>query len=196
MLHVVFSTEKGQQGQLSIRRFGENPITDDIVTIAWVEDQLTHSSIKFIDSTDVEIKKLEMALPTPPPQPTLTAAPKLTHTPTPKAVTGPIIRQLEVAATPSPVRHGETLKLSLNYKLESVNPNGIEVTETRNLLFKGKTLPGYPKQKIEHKRSGQQSSTFRQRIPSKAKPGTYTYKGEICIDSGCVSRLMKFSIKP
>ncbi|MES9991797.1 MAG: hypothetical protein ABW098_07580 [Candidatus Thiodiazotropha sp.] len=192
-LKVYFSTEKGQQGEISIRRFGKG-INDDIVTAAWLEDQMSRSTIEFLDKAEVEIKKIQKALPAPPPQPTLTPAPERERTKAPKVVSGPVIKELKATASPSPVRHGETLKLILNYSLQSEDRGLVEVTETRSLLYNGKTLPGYPKQKVEHKSSGRQTSTFRQRIPPKANPGTYTYKGEVCVETGCTSRLTRFTI--
>ncbi|MCG8017410.1 MAG: hypothetical protein JAY97_14450 [Candidatus Thiodiazotropha sp. 'RUGA'] len=193
LLKVYFSTEKGQQGEISIWQLDKG-IHDDIVTAAWLEDQLSHSAIKFLDKADMEIDEIKKALPTPPLQPTLTAAPKRVHTSAPKVASGPVINDLEATASPSPVRHGETLKLILNYSLQSGGSDSVEVTETRNLLYNGKTLPGYPKQRVEHKHSGPQTSIFRQRIPPKANPGTYTYKGEVCIETGCISRLTRFTI--
>ncbi|MES9991798.1 MAG: hypothetical protein ABW098_07585 [Candidatus Thiodiazotropha sp.] len=193
LLTVYFSTEKGQQGEISIWRLDKG-INDDIVTAAWLEDQLSRSTIEFLDKADVEINKIQKALPAPPPQPTLTTAPERVRSNTPKVVSGPVIKELKATASPSPVRHGETLKLILNYSLQSEDRGLVEVTETRSLLYNGKTLPGYPKQKVEHKSSGRQTSTFRQRIPPKANPGTYTYKGEVCVETGCTSRLTRFTI--
>ncbi|MEW8256796.1 MAG: hypothetical protein AB2747_20765, partial [Candidatus Thiodiazotropha taylori] len=40
LLKVYFSTEKGQPGEISIWRFDKG-IRDDIVTVAWLEDQLS-----------------------------------------------------------------------------------------------------------------------------------------------------------
>ncbi|MCG7942462.1 MAG: hypothetical protein JAY61_05090 [Candidatus Thiodiazotropha taylori] len=194
LLKVYFSTEKGQPGEISIWRFDKG-IRDDIVTVAWLEDQLSQSTIEFLDKADLEIDQIGNSLPAPPPQPTLTAAPKRAHKNTPKVASSPMIKDLEATASPSSVRHGETLKLILNYSLVSGIEGSVEVTESRNLLFNGKTLPGYPKQKAEHKRSGSQTSIFRQKIPLKANPGTYTYKGEVCIETGCISRLTRFTIR-
>ncbi|MET0064913.1 MAG: hypothetical protein ABW076_01065 [Candidatus Thiodiazotropha sp.] len=192
-LNVYFSTEKGQQGEISIRRFGKG-IHDEIVTAEWVEDQLSQSTVQFLDKADEEIKKIQATLPEPPPQPTLTSAPVPAHIHTQPNVSEPVIKDLEATALPTPVRHGEILKLTLIYSLQSGGSVPIETTETRSLLYNGKTLPGYPKRKIEIRHSGQHSSIFHQRIPVKARPGTYTYKGEVCIETGCNSRTTRFII--
>ncbi|QYZ64713.1 MAG: hypothetical protein HPY30_01145 [Gammaproteobacteria bacterium (ex Lamellibrachia satsuma)] len=192
-LHIHFSSNMGNRGFITIQR---SQLTDQIATAAWVEDQLTHSAIQFLDRSTMVAEEVEAALPTPPQQPTLTAAPSPTLTPALATVAKPAIRQFEAVVNPSRIRHGETLKLMLDYVVESGDRETIAVTETRSLLFNGKALPGYPKEKIDRKSSGRQTSAFRQKIPSGAKSGTYTYKGEVCIETGCVSRLIRFSIEP
>ncbi|WP_177420631.1 hypothetical protein [endosymbiont of Lamellibrachia barhami] len=69
---------------------------------------------------------METALPAPPQQPTLTAAPTSALTPA-LAIAQPAIRQFETGVNPSRIRHGETLKLMLTSVVES-EPYIIEVT--------------------------------------------------------------------
>ena len=206
-LFVEYKTEQNKTGHIIIETVHlENwamhgPLahakwTDQTATVANVEDLLTRSTIRFLDKTTMDSKEVETALPAPPQQPTLTAAPTSALTPVLATVAQPAIRQFEAGVKPTRVKHGDTLKLMLNYVVESGNRETIEVTETRSLLFNGKTLPGYPKEKIDRKSSGRQTSAFRQNIPSKARPGSYTYKGEVCIPAGCTSRLVRFTIEP
>ncbi len=206
-LFVEYKTEQNKTGHIIIETVHlENwamhgPLahakwTDQTATVANVEDLLTRSTIRFLDKTTMDSKEVETALPAPPQQPTLTAAPTSALTPALATVAQPAIRQLEAGVNPSRARHGETLKLMLDYVVESGDRETIEVTETRSLLFNGEALPGYPKERQETRSSGKHATSFRQKIPSRATPGTYTYKGEVCIQTGCTSRLVRFTIEP
>ncbi|RLJ21785.1 hypothetical protein DJ030_03405 [bacterium endosymbiont of Escarpia laminata] len=181
-------------GKRNIGRLVQRRALDvELTTIPWIERNLTFSTVKFVENLP-EVPNTALALPEPPDElvlsPSKTAAATLTS-----AVT-PSVSQLSTRAVPAQVRHGEVLKLLIDYTVDTAGQESLEVTESRSLLFSGKVLPGYPKERNLLKSSGRQTSAFRQKIPSQAKPGTYTYKGEVCIETGCVSRLVRFTIEP
>ncbi len=201
-LSLKFKTELDKEGYISIltpnkeswgSEFYED-MTDQVATVAWVEDQLTNATIKFLDKTETDAAEIPAVLPAPPMQPKLT--PTTSAVPTPVQMAEPSISRLTVTATPSRVRHGEVLKLQLDYTIDTADGEPVQVTESRNLVFNSKALPGYPKERQETRGYGRHSTSFRQKIPSKAQPGTYTYKGEVCIQTGCTSRLVRFAIEP
>ncbi|WP_177420629.1 hypothetical protein [endosymbiont of Lamellibrachia barhami] len=201
-LALYFKNQQGNRGILRIStpnkdswgsEFYED-MTNQVATVAWVEDQLTNATIKFLDKTETDAAEIPAALPTPPTQPELT--PVAPVAPAPAQMAEPSISRLTVTATPSRVRHGEVLKLQLDYTIDAADGEPVQVTESRNLVFNSKALPGYPKERQETRSSGKHATSFRQKIPSRATPGTYTYKGEVCIPAGCSSRLVRFTIEP
>ncbi|MBA1444870.1 MAG: hypothetical protein M3H12_14700 [Chromatiales bacterium] len=201
-LALYFKNQQGNRGILRIStpnkdswgsEFYED-MTNQVATVAWVEDQLTNATIKFLDKTETDAAEIPAVLPAPPMQPKLT--PTTPAVPTPVQMAEPSISRLTVTATPSRVRHGEVLKLQLDYTVDTAGGQPVQVTESRNLVFNNKALPGYPKERQETRGSGKHATSFRQKIPSRATPGTYTYKGEVCIPAGCSSRLVRFTIEP
>ncbi len=201
-LALYFKTQQGNRGILRIStpnkdswgsEFYED-MTNQTATVNWAEDQLTNATIKFLAKTETDAAEIPAALPTPPTQPELT--PVAPVAPAPAQMAEPSISRLTVTATPSRVRHGEVLKLQLDYTIDAADGEPVQVTESRNLVFNGKALPGYPKERQETRSSGKHETSFRQKIPSRATPGTYTYKGEVCIQTGCTSRLVRFAIEP
>ncbi|MCG8039248.1 MAG: hypothetical protein JAZ19_19670 [Candidatus Thiodiazotropha taylori] len=167
--------------------------TNDNATPSNLEAMVSRSTIRFLAEDDIESQVVETEKVAPPKQLSLT--PAVTPKPQAEKVVRPQLRALQAVAEPARIIPGKTLRLNLDYRLETGGRESIEVTETRHLIFNGKTLPGYPKQRRELKSAGQHTSTFRQQIPSRAKPGVYTYKGEVCIDSACSSQLMRFSVE-
>jgi hypothetical protein len=108
----------------------------------------------------------------------------------------PSISHLEIQAEPQEVRHGQVVKLLLNYTIDAADQKTVEISESRNLLFNDKVLPNYPNIKNKNLGSGDYTTTFKQKIPTIAKPGSYIYEGEVCLESGCINRRVKFSILP
>ncbi|QYZ64712.1 MAG: hypothetical protein HPY30_01140 [Gammaproteobacteria bacterium (ex Lamellibrachia satsuma)] len=201
-LFLTFKSSQGDAGSIIIMSPNKDSwgseyyedMTDSMATVPWVENQLTNATIKFLDKTETDAAEIPAVLPAPPMQPKLT--PTTPTVPTPVQMTEPSISRLSVTATPSRVRHGEVLKLQLDYTIDAADGKPVQVTESRNLVFNSKALPGYPKERQETRGNGRHSTNFRQKIPSKAQPGSYTYKGEVCIPAGCTSRLVRFSIEP
>lgn len=189
-LLLSYTTQQGNKGQIPLMRFH---YTQHSASIAWIEQQLTRETISFIVNPDEVEKQMQMALPAPPPEPVLTKPPV-----SPQNLNRePSLSRLGVQAVPETIRPAETLKLELDYTLDAGGLEGVQVTETRTLFFRDKTLPGYPKNRTVLRDGGRHTTSFRQKIPSKAPAGTYTYLGEVCIpEAGCVSRKVRFTIVP
>ena len=172
-------------------------ITDQKATVSWVERELTMRTIRFLDNPIIAEKGSQdiSSLPTPPKQLSLTPTsdiagyiPSIDHRVT--------VSKIMVSALPEQVSHGQVLNLTLDYTLVDVAGNETEVTESRTLLYNNKPLPKYPI--IKHKKlaNGSYTTVFKQRIPSQAKPGVYSYEGEVCVDTGCFKHQVIFRIIP
>lgn len=126
----------------------------------------------------------------------------LTATPQPAettAVTKPrrsersTIASLRVWAEPEVAQLGDAVELMLEYVVHSP-ANKVDTVENRLLTLGGETLPTYPV--IDHlmREDGQYTSSYRQPLPTGASPGTYTFKGEVCVANDCISRTLNFQI--
>ncbi len=198
-LILTFVTKQDKKGYIQIltpnlEHWGSDfyeHMTDKKTTIPWVERQLTQQTIKFIESDTT----FNTTLIEPPKQPQLTPV-SFAEKDTDTKVYAPRISWLAVKVEPDQVRRGDVVQLVVSYEIDSANNSQINITESRNLFFNGKVLPNYPKTKQNQVRGGRHTTRFLQKIPFKATPGVYIYKGEICIPSGCNNRLVKFSILP
>jgi len=198
-LVLKFITKQGNEGYIQIltpnlEHWGSEfykHMTDEKTTTAWIERQLSQQTIKFIDSNAT----INTTLVEPPKQPQLTPV-SFTEKDTNTRVSGPSISRLIVQVKPDQVRRGNVVTLVMSYEIDPANKNQINITETRNLFFNGKILPNYPKIKQDQVGEGHHTTRFLQKIPVKAALGVYTYKGEVCIPSGCNNRLVKFTILP
>lgn len=164
--------------------------TDQNSTIPKIEELLTRSTIKFLDMA-AETDEIPVTLTAPVDQPKLSPVETLQSN-SPQVSE---IQNLSADVEPSLVKQGDTIRLLLNYDLISAGDSPTAITELRDLLHNGQSLPGYPKQRSGQLTSSHQNSAFRQQIPTKAKPGTYTYKAEVCIETGCISKLINFMIE-
>lgn len=106
----------------------------------------------------------------------------------------PMLSALDVEATPGQVTVGDTVFLVLAFTVTPVEASAVEVSEQRTLSFGGTVLPSFPVNHSEARTSGTHTSRYRQPIPSGAPAGTYTFKGEVCAGSDCVSRLVTFEV--
>ena len=122
------------------------------------------------------------------PQPAEAAAAK-----TPRQSDQPTIASLRVWAEPEVAQLGEAVELMLEYVVQSPE-NQNETVENRLLTFDGTTLPTYPVVDRLMRGDGQYTSSYRQPLPTGATPGSYTFKGEVCVASDCISRTVKFQI--
>lgn len=201
-LALYFIKKNGSRGIIRISTANKEIIasefweelTDQSAKISWINNQLTQGTIKFLSVSAKSTNKIPAVLPKPPEQPTLTPAPTRAIPMETKKPSSPSISRLNVRTDPTSVRRGEMLKLVLDYTINTPDLKMIEITEHRNILFNGKSLPNYPKVKTELRSDGRHTTVFRQKIPSHAKQGIYTYRGEVCMASGCSSQLKKFSI--
>ena len=81
----------------------------------------------------------------------------------------------------------------LEYVVETPG-NMVETVENRILTFDGTTLPTYPV--VDRLMRGDDlfTSSYHQPLPVSARPGTYTFEGEVCVASDCISRTATFRI--
>ncbi len=199
-LYLGFKTRQGAKGTLII--FSPNneswgtefyqDLTDQTASIAWVEEQLTRKTIRFLGSEDVPASAASAPLSRPPVPVQLTPPPGKSR----QQETGPEVTGLRVIADPPQLKRGESVSLSLEYRIASANQPVFEVTEKRLLSFDGKRVPRYPKEQVKTLSEGRHSSNFRQKIPAGAKTGVYVYQGEVCIADRCSSESVEFEVLP
>lgn len=172
------------------KNVSRDALKDDRITVAWIEWNLTFHTVEFIESLP-EVPAVDLALPSPPQEPTLTPAPVAgsgTLTPT--------IGQLDILADPPLVRNNQVLNLMFNYTVETAGQVSLPVTETRTLLLDGNLLPGYPQTTSESRSTGRYTTNYQQTIPPRARAGTYTYEGKVCVSGDCISRSKTFQVAP
>ena len=112
---------------------------------------------------------------------------------TPRRSDRPTIASLRVWADPEVAQLGNAVELMLEYVVHSPG-NKNETVENRLLTFDGATLPTYPVVDYLMRDDGQYTSSYRQPLPTGASPGTYTFKGEVCVANDCISRTIDFQI--
>ena len=105
----------------------------------------------------------------------------------------PTIASLRVWADPEVANPGDTVELTLEYVVQTPG-NMVETVENRLLTFNGATLPTYPVVDRLMRGDGLFTSSYRQPLPASARPGTYTFEGEVCVASDCISRTVTFRI--
>ena len=98
-----------------------------------------------------------------------------------------------VTVNPSIVNLGENASLNLSFDIISQSPQ--LVNETRTLKFNGQLLPGFPKEHSQMRDPGNHVSRYNQPIPTSANTGKYSYKGEVCVEGECTSRIVVFSVE-
>ncbi|MCG8488313.1 MAG: hypothetical protein MI756_12655 [Chromatiales bacterium] len=199
-LYLGFKTNQGRFGHLVV--LSENnkswssefykDMTDEMATVAWVENQLTNRAIQFFDTNEKSSQAVVTEVNAPTEQLQLSPPPAQRQ----QRSEIPSITQLRVDAQPARVKPGETVSLFLDYRVGSTNAKNIDVTEVRNLSFKGNTIPRYPKQQMKSLSAGSHGSNYRQKIPAAAKPGIYSYRGEVCISNSCSSQSVTFTVAP
>ncbi|MET0064845.1 MAG: hypothetical protein ABW076_00720 [Candidatus Thiodiazotropha sp.] len=203
-LFLAFESDDGHTGHLIVETLhldnwamhgpmAHDQWTDETTAPSDIENLLTQSTIRFLDPDISDVQAVAEEIPSPPAALTLTPADNTT--PVQADVQQSVaVRNVTVAAKPENVLPGKVIDLVIRYEVAAGMNETAEVTETRTLLFSDKTLPGYPKVRKSLQHTGIQSSTFSQKIPSRAKHGTYTYKGEVCVDDGCSSQTVRFTI--
>ncbi len=162
-------------------------LKDNLITVPWVERNLTFHTAQFIADLP-EIPELDLVLPKPPRQPTLTAVKN--------TASEPFVSQLSIQVSPAQVRQQQQLQLVLNYSVDSSGQGSATVIETRTLLFNNSILPNYPKTTTISRNSARHSSTFKLTVPARAKAGNYLFQGKVCIAGNCVSSSKPFQVLP
>lgn len=171
----------------------------DIVHILFdrkvVADDITAEKIARAISSVAEIKGYEAGkdvaaafdevLAATPPATEAAAAPHRSERPT--------ITSLRVWVDPEVANPGDAVELMLEYVVQTPG-NVVETVENRLLTFGGATLPTYPVVDRLMRGDGLFTSSYRQPLPASARPGTYTFEGEVCVASDCISRTVTFQI--
>jgi hypothetical protein len=175
-------------------------MTDQMASLAWIKDQLTRRTIQFVDAaTRPQIVQPaspsilnSAALPEPPAEIRLSAP----VSPVERVDREPVVRQLRVEASPADVRHGQVLRLHMDYAVEATAQAAVMITEVRTLLLDGDVLPGYPKSETHTRGNGTHASVYEQLIPSRARTAAYLYRGEVCIAERCSRQETIFRVVP
>jgi hypothetical protein len=108
----------------------------------------------------------------------------------------PAVALLAATAEPVRVKRGDVVRLGMAFRVDVGGSQEIKVEESYELSFQGKPLPNYPVQRAKARGAGEHSSVYSQQIPVAAAPGTYRFKGEVCFDGACSSRVSSFEIGP
>jgi hypothetical protein len=163
-------------------------LDDQNTTICWLESQLTYRTVSFVAEARAPPPSV-MDLPDPQPEPELTPL---------SDSAGEIASIVQVPATahPSTVHNNETQKLQLEYAVHGAPGAAVSVTERRTLTFGGVIMPGYPRQRSVQREPGNHASAVNQVIPARAAAGSYSYQGEVCIDTACKTHRTVFQVKP
>ena len=106
----------------------------------------------------------------------------------------PGLNHAEVTATPQKLRRGEEVTLTLKFRIGG--SASLNVDEEWALSHNNQTLPSYPVKRSEALAAGSHEAVYRQAIPAGAPLGTYRFKGEVCADDACISRVVTFEIVP
>jgi len=101
---------------------------------------------------------------------------------------------LRVEVLPSSVQRGDSVALTLRFRLAGVDGETFKVLERWTLSTGGEALPSYPVEREETLRSGEHESTYRQTIPAGASAGTYLLRGEVCVAEDCFSRTVMLEV--
>jgi hypothetical protein len=166
-------------------------LKDERITVAWVERNLTYHTVEFVKDLP-KVQDSDIAMPKPTQQPTLT--PVTTGGTGMTSEISPSVKQLNITADPAQVKNSEDLNLLLDYSIDAAGQDSVTVIETRTLLLDGKVLPNYPKTNKLSRSSGHYTTSFKQMIPPRARAGNYIYKGEVCVENGCISKISKFQV--
>jgi hypothetical protein len=156
-------------------------MTDELVSVAWVENQLTARTIKFFDKGDVPSNTMTAQVKAPPKQLSLSPPPNKRF----EQQMSPLISKLRVVADPLRVKRGGTVSLTMGYQIGPAGIKSIEVSESR-----------HPKRQTKTLSVGSHGSNYKQKIPVAGKPGRYTYRGEVCVENSCSSQSVEFTVVP
>ncbi len=204
-VYLHFRTQRGTRGNLIVRapnkgKASFQKLEDKLVTAQWLEAQLTNQSIQFLkESNGLDANALRATLPRAQSGLQLSsdpnaAASSAADTPRKASMFPAYLNSLTVRAEPSKVRKGETVRLIVEYKLDGSIVGPIEAEESRVLRFQQTRLPGYPVVKTFSRELGTIESVYRQKIPVSAASGTYEFKGEVCVNGECISRIARFIV--
>ncbi len=210
---VLFEDENGNEGSIWVsaskpcspsvpgcyKRWQDNwsaklpsELNDDTVNVSWLRDVLSRRAVEFVrpeSAQDVTLPRAKEGLVlTPPPG---EAKPKA-----PSSPQQPVIHELNASAEPARVQRGGEVRLMLSFTVVAEGMPKAEVEEKRTLEFNGSALPKFPVTRTLARPAGKHTSTYRQKIPKSAKPGTYTFRGEVCIQRACSSHSAQFELRP
>ncbi len=164
------------------RLVSRNRFNDKMATVPWIERMLTYNTVEFIGQ--------------PPPPPESAVQPKTPAAEMPVAAGPPTIVSLIINAAPDKQKIGHPVDLIMVFEVTAPTDMEVPVSEKRTLFFHDRPLPSYPLNSNKNRRSGKFRTITKQVIPKIAKPGTYFFKGEVCVKNDCISRQVSFDIIP
>ncbi len=204
-VYLHFRTGRGTIGSLVVRSPGKKKSSfekwdDQILTPNWLEMQLNNQAVRFLKKSSVlNANAVQATLPQAQSGLQLSVNPDESHG---EGQAGShslshyaiYLESLSVRAEPEKVRKGEYVKLIIEYTIAGDSDGVVDARESRHLNFADKSLPGYPVVKTFSREIGISESSYRQRIPSSAKRGTYFFKGEVVINGEMISRNARFTV--
>ena len=147
-------------------------MADKYLTVAWLENVL-RAAVEFVDPPFAGLAKKKKKA---------------------RAPVRSTVLSVEALANPASVKIGQNVALDLIYEVRANPGEAVEVREIRSLSFQGKYLPTFPAEKTKQRKNGSFESRTSQRIPRAAKPGRYTYRGQVCVKGDCISRTTEFTV--
>ncbi len=204
-VYLHFRTSRGSIGSLVVRSEIRGKSTfkkweDNLLTPQWLEAQLTNQSLRFLKaSKPLNTQAVAATLPQAQSGLRLSSNPFGGTT-----ASEPEIRRvsqfplyldaLSVRVEPPRVQKGQYVRLIIDYEIAGEGNGGVEAIESRYLSFNDNSLPGYPVVKAFERSIGPNESVYRQRIPSSARSGSYTFKGEVVVNGESISRIVQFTV--
>ena len=202
-VNVLLKTTRGTRTILTVRAPNKTKnnfvkLSDKWLTSAWLEDQLSNQAVRFLPKQKgIDRRAIQFQAKAPSEGLSLTMPLPAVHEPQPSAPSEfpTYLDSLRISASPAKPRRGDSVLLNLEYDIAGRDANAISVLETRTLSFNGKPLPGYPLAKRFNRASGPSESSYRQAIPFSAKAGRYQFKGEVCVNGECISRIVTVTVE-
>lgn len=207
LLWVIYVTESGKQGGILINSNRKTDsgaqipadLSDGLVTVAWLESQLTAKSLDGSGRILEFVRPLSAGLPPSVELPEAGRGLVLQnpgHSGRVSSNSSPAAVLLAAGVEPAKVRRGGMARLTIAFSVEAKSTQQVAVDESYLLTFNGRPLPGFPVHRSEPRGAGEHRGVYVQRIPEAATPGTYSFKAEICAGTVCNNRVTEFEITP
>ncbi|MGA9756535.1 MAG: hypothetical protein WBV23_15475, partial [Desulfobaccales bacterium] len=107
---------------------------------------------------------------------------------------GNVVSVDNVTASPSTVRRGQQVNLSLSYTILTPSNDPVNITLVREIRFNGQMV-GSPYQSTVTNTNGSYTDNVAFAVPSNAGPGTYTISSRVMSDYGSSQRDGYFNVQ-